>query len=96
MKMDQKDKELYRRVDEVLHYLWDPIGVAGEPYARDEYDSYVPKVFGMIKAEEESSTISNYLAHITKDYMGLSSDIKNCEKVVKILKTYKKMIEERL
>ena len=34
------DEELYRRVDEVLHYLWDPIGVAGIPEARDEYYGY--------------------------------------------------------
>jgi hypothetical protein len=38
-----KDKELYRRIDEVVHYLWDPIGVSDVPEARDEYHSYLPE-----------------------------------------------------
>jgi len=37
-----KENELRQRTDEVLHYLWDPIGVAGAPGARDEYWSYLP------------------------------------------------------
>lgn len=41
------ERELYQRVDEVLHYVWDPIGVSDAPEARDEYFSYLPIVFGM-------------------------------------------------
>jgi hypothetical protein len=37
-------EEFNRRADEVLHYLWDPIGVAGEVMACDEYMGYVPKL----------------------------------------------------
>jgi hypothetical protein len=29
--------ELYRRVDEILYYVWDPIGLAASPAARNEY-----------------------------------------------------------
>jgi hypothetical protein len=36
-KLSPEQNELYKRVDEVLHYVWDSIGVAGEPHARDEY-----------------------------------------------------------
>ena len=42
--LSPEHQELYGRVGEVLHYLWDPIGVSGVPQARDEYDSYVPQV----------------------------------------------------
>jgi hypothetical protein len=45
MKLLPHQDELYRRTDEVLHYIWDPIGVAGVPEARDEYDSYLPHAF---------------------------------------------------
>jgi hypothetical protein len=41
------EQELLTRVNEVLHYIWDPIGVRGEPNARDEYDSYVPEVYSL-------------------------------------------------
>jgi hypothetical protein len=27
------DRDLYRMVDEIFHYFWDPIGVAGEARA---------------------------------------------------------------
>ena len=47
-KLPPDQMELYRRVDEVLHYLWDPIGVAGAPEARDEYYSYLPHVFSLL------------------------------------------------
>jgi hypothetical protein len=40
----QGEKELNQRIDEVLPYLRDPIGVAGIPLAGDEYQSYVPKL----------------------------------------------------
>ena len=42
--LDAKQKALYRAIGEILHYVWDPIGIAGVPQARDEYDSYVAQV----------------------------------------------------
>ncbi len=32
-KLTDTELELYRRVDEVLYYVWDPIGVASSPAA---------------------------------------------------------------
>jgi hypothetical protein len=49
-KLPPQELELYKRCDEVLHYLWDPIGVAGAPGARDEYRSYLPNVFALVQA----------------------------------------------
>jgi hypothetical protein len=48
-KLSPKDKERYKRTDEVLHYIWDPIGIAGAPEARYEYHSYLPHVFSLLK-----------------------------------------------
>ena len=39
-----KDAELYRRLDEVAHYIWDPIGISNVPDARDEYRAYLRDV----------------------------------------------------
>jgi len=41
MKDRAKIKELKNRNDEVLYYIWDPIGVSDEPCARIEYTAYV-------------------------------------------------------
>ena len=48
-KLSLPDMELYRATDEVLHYLWDPMGIAGAPGARDDYYTYLPKVYQQIK-----------------------------------------------
>ena len=66
-------EELLRRVDEVLHYVWDPIGVAGAPEARDEYDSYAPRVFAMLIDGAPSSEIPQFLVAMETEAMGLSS-----------------------
>jgi hypothetical protein len=60
-KLNPHNKELYRRVDEVLHYIWDPIGVCGIPEARDEYNSYLPQVFSMLKANAPEQELINFL-----------------------------------
>jgi hypothetical protein len=39
---------LLRAVDEVLYYVWDPIGINDEPLARSEYYDYVPRVFEIL------------------------------------------------
>ena len=71
-KLPPDQLELYRRTDEVLHYIWDPIGVAGDPYARDEYDSYLPHVYShLLKGDEQG--IRNYLLGVTENEMGMDA-----------------------
>lgn len=68
------DNELYRRIDEVLHYLWDPIGVAGIPGARDEYDAYLPQVFSLLTTGAGADEIADYLTEISAQAMGLGNN----------------------
>jgi hypothetical protein len=67
------EKELAHRTDEVLFYLWDPIGVSGCPQALAEYDAYSPHVFSMLLQGRTCSEIVEYLISIEKDHMGLTS-----------------------
>jgi hypothetical protein len=46
--MSKYSDELHSRVDEILYYIWDPIGVAAEPSARDEYSRYVPELISIL------------------------------------------------
>ncbi|MBX3323705.1 MAG: hypothetical protein KF757_12005 [Phycisphaeraceae bacterium] len=71
-KLTPKERELYKRCGEVLHYIWDPIGVAGVPGARDEYDSYVPQLFKLLRDGAGESWIVDYLCRIENDMMGMS------------------------
>ena len=46
--LSDKQKALYRRVDEVLHYVWDPIGISDTPEARNKYHGYLPRIFNLL------------------------------------------------
>ncbi len=71
-KLPESDMELYKRTDEVLHYIWDPVGVAGAAEARDEYYPYLADVFGLLKSGANSQKIALRLIFISRDQMGLT------------------------
>ena len=93
-KLSPSDLELYRVTDEVLHYLWDPIGVAGAPEARDEYYGYLPKVYRLLKDSKSESEISGYLNSVEAQRMGLAVRTEKNTKIAAILLRWKKHIEE--
>ena len=71
--LSPEQEELYRRVDEVLHYLWDPIGVSNVPEARDEYYSYLPRVCSLLTSGDGAREIADFLTHVSTERMGLSN-----------------------
>lgn len=95
MNFDLHDEELYRRIDEVLHYIWDPIGVRGMPEARDEYTSYIPQVFSMLKANSSEEKLTELLELISVDRMGLEANPKRASEVVTMLKEWKGMLDAK-
>ena len=77
MKDRAKIKELTNRVDEVLYYLWDPIGVSDEPCARGEYSTYVGSIVSLLNDDKEDK-IAKRLSEIETTSMGLTkNDTKN-------------------
>jgi hypothetical protein len=82
-KVTDVEQELYRRVDEVLYYVWDPIGVAHSPAARDEYQGYLPRVFSMLQDGADATSVAAYLKSICTERMGLhqkDENSKNCRR----------------
>ena len=86
------DKELYRRVDEIVHFVWDPIGIAGNPYARDEYKSYLTAIFGRVKAGDIDAIVE-YMRWIAGDRMGLIFDEERARKAAERMLEWKEFIE---
>lgn len=70
-KLSPPDLALYRAVDEVLFYVWDPIGVSPSPYARDEYHGYLSQVFALVRDGASEETIAGLLGAATTERMGL-------------------------
>jgi len=91
--LSPSDLALYRAVDEVLHYLWDPIGVAGMPEARGEYHGYLPRVFGMLKDGANEAQLSQFLCSITTERMGLSARLDHDRVIASQLMAWKMAID---
>jgi hypothetical protein len=94
-KLSAHDQELYRRTEEVLHYLWDPIGVAGTPMAREEYYSYLPQVFGLLKTNATPEQIAEYLYQVSTVQMGLNGNKPHDLRVAEVLLDWKRVILNR-
>jgi len=88
------NKELKRRVDEVLYYVWDPIGVADSPYARREYSGYVGGILRLVEDNDEIEPISSHLFKVVEDQMGITPDKKHCDYTAELLLAHKKAIIE--
>jgi len=88
------NNELSRRVDEVLYYVWDPIGVSDEPCARGEYESYVPKILKLVEQNDKTEPISVHLEEIERSQMGLLPDKKKCDYTAELLLNHKQAIKE--
>jgi hypothetical protein len=50
---------------------WDPIGLEQPSGAADEYDGYLLKVAGMVRANEGDEAAVQYLVWAESEYMGL-------------------------
>ena len=83
--LSSPDLALYRAVDEVLHYVWDPTGVSGIPQARDEYHGYLPQVFSLMRGGAQESEIAAYLTAISTERMGLPARPDRDGKVARLL-----------
>jgi hypothetical protein len=89
------DKELHQRADEVLHYLWDPIGVSGVPQARDEYDGYLAQVFGMLVDSKGKGAISSYLVNVEEERMGLTPSTEQATRVEEVLLDWLQVLQRK-
>ncbi|MCL7420495.1 MAG: hypothetical protein M8364_06290 [Methylobacter sp.] len=91
-KLPPQEMKLYRQTDEILHYMWDPIGVAGIAQARDEYHSYLPQVFQLVLKNESKEKIAAYLMGVEEKSMGLSPNRAAALEIAKILLNIKEAI----
>ncbi len=88
-KMPPLELELYKRVDEVLYYVWDPIGVSTCPAARDEYQRYLPEVFAMLQERLCAPSIEAYLNDVVTTRMCLEASPAHSKRVVELLLDWK-------
>ena len=81
----QKELELFKQCDEILYYVWDPIGCDGNPAARDEYSSYVKRTVELLLAEKSEEELANHLLQLQMQHMGMKPDPERAEKAADLL-----------
>lgn len=90
-----EDRELHRRCDEVLHYVWDPIGVSEVPAARDEYQGYLPRLFAIVRNAPGVEPLVDYLSTVERDSMGLTPNREGLRHVAQLLLAHRDWINEQ-
>lgn len=75
-----KELLLYQKIDDILWYDWDPIGI-NDMAPRDEYQSYTPQIFNLFKQKTGRDTIAKALSKIETDNIGLAGNLENCLKI---------------
>jgi hypothetical protein len=71
---------IYQQIDDVLWYDWDPIGI-NDMAPRDEYQSYTPQIFNLVKSDTDRMLIAKTLSKIETYNMGLAGNIEKCLKI---------------
>ena len=70
-KLSSDELKLYKRIDEILFYIWDPIGIGDTDWSRDGYHGYLPTVFKLAIENSSPIPLAEYLALIASDRMDL-------------------------
>jgi len=86
-------KELERRVDEVLFYRWDPVGVEHHVMARAEYRSYVPSVLAAVNTGDLANIVSVLIDIETNQMGGSVADSSVVTKIAELLLEHKEAID---
>ncbi|PKV62388.1 hypothetical protein [Pontibacter ramchanderi] len=68
---------LYKRIDEILWYDWDPIAI-NNVAPRDEYQAYVPEVYNLRKSGATRGEIAQHLHELENKKMGMDGDLERC------------------
>lgn len=85
MSEDEYKQILKTRIDEVLHYIWDPIGISDTPQVRDEYSRYANNVWQAVLEGKSKLEISAYLTTVTTKLMGLNTSKDHNDEVAEIV-----------
>ena len=70
-------KEYESVLNDTLLRVWDPIGVATEPAAQSEYESYIPQVFRLLADGASQDEVFSHLRQLETEHIGLRD---NCER----------------
>ncbi|WP_215239079.1 hypothetical protein [Dyadobacter helix] len=72
-----KDFLLYKKIDDILWFDWDPIGI-NEIAPRDEYQAYIPEIFRLVKVKADKQEIADRLYKLECENIGVIGTMEKC------------------
>jgi hypothetical protein len=81
----QRAKSHQKAIRTLLMREWDPIGVADVPQAQDEYDSYIPQIYGILIRCEPKHKLADFLWWAETENMGLFGNRRRTEHIADLL-----------
>jgi hypothetical protein len=75
---------LYKRIDSILWFNWDPIGV-NDIAPRDEYKTYTSTIFDLKRAGADKESIAKHLFEIETKWMGLFGSLDRCLRIAELI-----------
>jgi len=77
--------QLEKTIRAALLRSWDPIGVRNKPEARDEYDSYIPRIVEMLLSDADQYALGRHLSRLEYSSMGLPGNPPRCDRAARVL-----------
>lgn len=91
MKMNPEQIKLYKTIDDILWFDWDPIEVKNYgDNARDEYYSYLPQVYQLKVGGATEMEIAKYLDNVITERMGMESNMEFNKEIARKIVALKK------
>lgn len=78
--MNQEQIKLYKSIDNILWFDWDPIGINKDGIC-DEYNSYLPQVYQLKVSGATEMEIAKYLNETITERMGMKSNMEFNKKI---------------
>ena len=77
--MKKEDVILYKAIDDILWFDWDPIGVNDNEEIRDEYQGYTPQIFKLKKDGADVNKITKHIYQLEIVSMGMTGNKERCK-----------------
>lgn len=85
-RQERRARDIQSAIRRVLLERWDPIGVADEPAAQDEYDTYVGGIYRLLAEGAPASEVASHLAKLQSEAMGLPASAESLLPVAEALR----------
>lgn len=69
---ERRAREIQSAIRYILLKQWDPIGIADEPAAQDEYDFYIGGVYRLLAQGATPHEVAEHLSSVQRQAMGIS------------------------